>query len=107
MIPVEDIPTAIRALKIYPDEELLKTQYIPEMVGQDDSQGLVSYATFEEKILKLMKANEGEPDTAEVVMEAFRAIDKDNTGIVTGKNIFYASVKDFQTLIVFYFMEIS
>ena len=82
MIMLEDVGTVMRALGAYPSEEQLKDEYLPSLIDPKNA-GFVSYRTLEARLLGLIASNECEPNTADVLMQAFRSIDTENTGIIS------------------------
>jgi Ca2+-binding EF-hand superfamily protein len=57
--------------------------YQPALRDDDDSvSGFVTYKKFEKKMLHILATKEYEPDTADVLLQAFRTIDTNNTGYI-------------------------
>ena len=48
--------------------------YLPEMQDEEPT-GFVSYARFEKVMLNLLASRECEPDSSELLLQAFRTID--------------------------------
>jgi calmodulin len=72
----------MRSLGAYPTEKALVLEYLPEL--QDDEQsGFVTYKKFEAKMLQILASKECEPDSGEVLLQAFRTIDTENTGFIS------------------------
>eukprot|EP01041_Mallomonas_annulata_P008916 gene8916-18449_t len=78
----EEIGTIMRALGVYPTERQLVRDILPEM-QDDEPTGFVRYAKFSKKMLYLLSTKELEPDTADILLQAFRAIDTENRGFIT------------------------
>jgi calmodulin len=78
----EEIGTIMRHLGVFPNERALVLEILPEM-QDDEPGGEVSYKKFEKKMLNLMATNELEPDSTEVILQAFKTIDNDNLGYIS------------------------
>ncbi len=72
----------MRSLGVYPSERALVSEILPEM-QDDEPTGFVSYRRFEKKMLKIMANKELEPDSSDLILQAFRTLDPSNTGYVT------------------------
>ncbi len=72
----------MRALGAFPTERALVLNILPEM-QDDEPTGLVSYRKFEKVMLNILATKEWEPDSSDVILQAFRTIDTDNKGFIT------------------------
>jgi Ca2+-binding EF-hand superfamily protein len=78
----EEVGTVMRALGAYPDERELVLTYLPEM-QDDEPTNFVSFEKFEKFMLKILATRECEPDSSELLLQAFRTIDADNNGYIS------------------------
>ncbi len=78
----EEVGTVMRALGSYPNERELVMTYLPEM-QDDEPTNFVSYAKFEKFMLNNLASRECEPDSSELLLQAFRTIDADNNGYIS------------------------
>ena len=82
----EDVGTVMRALGVYPSEKQLEADILPQL-REDESSGVISYRKLEKKVLSIMINHEYEPDTASILLHAFRTIDKANNGYLTTEEL--------------------
>lgn len=82
----EDVGTVMRALGVYPSEKQLEADILPQL-REDESPGVISYRKLEKKVLSIMINHEYEPDTASILLQAFRTIDKANNGYLTTEEL--------------------
>lgn len=75
----EEVGTIMRALGAYPTERQLVKEIIPEM-QDDEPSGFVHYDKFEKVMLRLLATKELEPDPQDILLQAFKTIDSNNTG---------------------------
>ena len=80
----EEVVTVMRALGAYPDERQLVLTYLPEMQDEEPT-GFVSYARFEKVMLNLLASRECEPDSSELLLQAFRTIDAEGQGWIAAE----------------------
>lgn len=80
----EEVGTVMRALGAYPTERSLVLEILPE-VQDDEPTGFVSYQKFEKKMLSILATKECDPDSGDVLLQAFRTIDTDNTGYLSSE----------------------
>lgn len=78
----EEVGTVMRALSAYPTERSLVLDILPE-VQDDEPTGFVSYQKFEKKMLQILATKECDPDSGDVLLQAFRTIDPENTGFIS------------------------
>ena len=78
----EEVGTVMRALGAYPTERELVLNILPEM-QDDEPTGFVSYSKFEKKMLQLLATKECEPDSGDMILQAFRTIDTNNQGFLS------------------------
>ena len=67
----------------YPTEQALVLQYLPELLD-DEQSGFVTYKKFEKKMLQILASKECDPDSGDLLLQAFRFIDKENAGFISG-----------------------
>jgi Ca2+-binding EF-hand superfamily protein len=77
----EEVGTMMRYLGIFPTEKDLIMKYLPEM-QDDEPTGFVRYDKLEKRLMELLASGECEPDSREVLLQAFRTIDTDNSGLI-------------------------
>ena len=77
----EEIGTVMRALGAYPSERNLTVEILPHL-ADDENSGFVSYEKFERKMLSILANREYEPDTIDVLLQAFRTIDTRLDGFI-------------------------
>jgi len=78
----EEVGTVMRFLGIYPTERALVLEILPEM-QDDEPTGFVGYKKFEKKVLQLLSSREWEPDSNELILQAFRTLDTTNKGYLS------------------------
>mmetsp|Transcript_9602 Transcript_9602/g.8583 ORF Transcript_9602/g.8583 Transcript_9602/m.8583 type:complete len:165 (-) Transcript_9602:28-522(-) len=78
----EEIGTVMRALGVFPSERALVLEILPDM-QDDEPTGFVSYEKFKKKMLTILATNEWEPDSSDILLQAFRTIDEENKGYIT------------------------
>jgi Ca2+-binding EF-hand superfamily protein len=64
------------------DERYLVKNILPE-VEDEELHGFAKYEKFEKVMLRILDSNEFEPDSGDVILQAFRTLDKENKGYVT------------------------
>jgi|Transcript_30082 Ca2+-binding EF-hand superfamily protein len=80
----EEVGTVMRALGAYPTERALVLEILPEM-QDDEPTGFISYQKFEKKMLQILATKECDPDSGDVLLQAFRTIDHENTGFISAE----------------------
>lgn len=80
----EEVGTVMRALGAYPTERQLVLEILPQ-VQDDEPTGFVSYQKFEKKMLQILATKECDPDSGDLLLQAFRTIDTDNTGYISAE----------------------
>jgi Ca2+-binding EF-hand superfamily protein len=80
----EEVGTVMRALGAYPTERQLVLEILPQ-VQDDEPTGFVSYQKFEKKMLQILATKECDPDSGDMLLQAFRTIDSDNTGYISAE----------------------
>jgi calmodulin len=80
----EEVGTVMRALGAYPTERGLVLDILPEM-QDDEPTGFVSYKKFEKKMLQILATKECDPDSGDMLLQAFRTIDTDGTGFISAE----------------------
>jgi calmodulin len=80
----EEVGTVMRALGAYPTERGLVLDILPEM-QDDEPTGFVSYKKFEKKMLQILATKECDPDSGDMLLQAFRTIDTDSTGFISAE----------------------
>jgi calmodulin len=80
----EEVGTVMRALGAYPTERALVLEILPEM-QDDEPTGFISYQKFEKKMLQILASKEWDPDSGDVLLQAFRTIDHENTGFISAE----------------------
>ena len=78
----EEVGTVMRYLGVYPSERALVLEILPQM-QDDEPTGYVHYKKFEQKMLQLLASRECEPDSSDIILQAFRILDKENKGYVS------------------------
>lgn len=78
----EEVGTVMRALGSFPNERELVLEILPQM-QDDEPTGFVSYQKFEKKMLQILATKELDPDSGDVLLQAFRTIDTENTGYIS------------------------
>ena len=80
-VVLEEVPTMIRFLGVFPTEKALVLEILPDMQGGEPT-GFVQYARFEAKMLELLMSKQWEMGTSDVLMQAFRTLDPENKGYI-------------------------
>lgn len=80
----EDVGNVMRALGAYPSESQLMKEYMP-VLKDDENGGYVPHKKFEKEMLRILTTRECEPSSADAMMQAFRAIDANNTGVISAE----------------------
>mmetsp|Transcript_21659 Transcript_21659/g.31522 ORF Transcript_21659/g.31522 Transcript_21659/m.31522 type:complete len:163 (+) Transcript_21659:162-650(+) len=78
----EEVGTIMRALGAFPTEKMLVKEILPEM-QDDEPSGFVQYSKFEKVMLRILASKECEPDSGDLLLQAFRTIDTNNTGFIS------------------------
>lgn len=82
----EEIGTVMRALGAFPSEKQLVFDILPHL-SDDENSGFVGYKNFEKKMLSMLANREYEPDTIDILLQAFRTIDKKNNGYIAAEEL--------------------
>lgn len=82
----EEVGTVMRALGAYPTERGLVLDILPEMQDEEPT-GFVSYKKFEKKMLQILATKECDPDSGDMLLQAFRTIDSEGTGFISAELI--------------------
>jgi len=82
LIPVEEVGTIMRYLGAFPSEEQVVTEILPQ-IQDDELVTHVKYDRFERMMLRILAEQEYEPDSEEVLMQAFRILDPEEKGYLT------------------------
>ncbi len=77
----EEVSTAMRYLGAFPSEREVVETVLPDMM-EDEPTAFVTYEKFEKKMLEVMAQNLYEPDTDDILLAAFKAIDTDEKGYI-------------------------
>ena len=77
----EEIGTVMRALGAFPTEKQLVFDILPQL-SDDENSGFIGYKNFEKKMLSMLANREYERDTIDILLQAFRTIDKKNNGFI-------------------------
>mmetsp|Transcript_24934 Transcript_24934/g.46896 ORF Transcript_24934/g.46896 Transcript_24934/m.46896 type:complete len:166 (+) Transcript_24934:82-579(+) len=77
----EEVPYIMRYLSVYPSEPALIKEIQTEMQN-DEPTAFVTYAKLKSVMLRLMKTREWDPDPEDVLLQAFRTLDKENKGYI-------------------------
>lgn len=80
----EEVGTVMRALGAFPTERDLVLNILPDM-QDDEPTGFVSYGKFEKKMLQILASRECEPDSSDLILQAFRTIDADGNGYINAE----------------------
>lgn len=83
-ISKKEIPSAVRFLGCFPSERVLVNDIIESMQGDEPNEGFVTYNDFHREMLKLLNGKSYEPATADLLLQAFRMIDTNNSGYIDG-----------------------
>jgi calmodulin len=78
----EEVGTVMRALGAFPTERALVLEILPEMQDADPT-AFVTYHKFEKKMLQILATKELDPDSGDILLQAFRTIDTDNLGYIS------------------------
>ena len=73
----EEVSTIMRYLGAYPTERAMVKEILPDMM-EDEPTAFVTYERFEAKMLEILASGEWEPDSEDVLLQAFRVFDTDN-----------------------------
>lgn len=82
----EEIGTVMRALGAFPSEKQLVFDVLPQL-SDDEHSGFIGYRSFERKMLSILANREYEPDTIDILLQAFRTIDKKNNGYIAADEL--------------------
>lgn len=77
----EEVSTIMRYLGAYPTERAMVKEILPDMM-EDEPSAFVKYERFEPKMLEILAEGEWEPDSEEVLLQAFRVFDEEGKGYI-------------------------
>lgn len=80
----EEVGTVMRALGAFPTERELVLEILPQMQDEEPT-GFVSYEKFERKVKQILATKELDPDSGDVLLQAFRTIDTENQGFISAE----------------------
>ena len=81
----EDIPNMMQVLGLFPSLKDVVERVLPEMY--EDNPNAVSHAKFEQVMLDFMTNGEFTPATDNLLLQAFRVLDKENKGWITADKL--------------------
>ena len=76
----------MRYLGVYPTERALVLEILPSMQN-DEPTGFVSYARFEKKMLEIISTKQFEPDSSDILLQAFKTLDTENKGFLSTETV--------------------
>lgn len=82
----EEVGTIMRALGAFPSEKQLVMDVLPQL-SDNENTGYVGYKNFERRMLSILANREYEPDTIDILIQAFRTIDKENNGYILAEEL--------------------
>ena len=77
----EEVSTIMRYLGAYPTERSMVKEILPDMM-EDEPTAFVTYERFEAKMLEILASGEWEPDSEDVLLQAFRVFDPEGNGYI-------------------------
>jgi calmodulin len=77
----EEVSTIMRYLGAYPTERAMVKEILPDMM-EDEPTAFVTYERFEAKMLEILASGEWEPDSEDVLLQAFRVFDPEGNGYI-------------------------
>ncbi|KAJ1461567.1 hypothetical protein M885DRAFT_506581 [Pelagophyceae sp. CCMP2097] len=77
----EEVSTIMRYLGAYPTERAMVKEILPDMM-EDEPSAFVKYERFEPKMLEILAEGDWEPDSEEVLLQAFRVFDPEGRGYI-------------------------
>eukprot|EP01039_Chlorochromonas_danica_P009021 gene9021-9956_t len=80
----EEVGTVMRSLGVFPTERSLVLDLLPQMQDEEPT-GFISYDKFEKKVKNLLATKECAPDSGDVLLQAFRALDSENQGYLSAE----------------------
>jgi calmodulin len=80
-VPKEEVGTIMRYLGAYPSEEELLNDILPNL-SDDEETAVVKLEQFETFMLRVMMDRMYEPDSEEMILQAFKALDPENRGYI-------------------------
>jgi Ca2+-binding EF-hand superfamily protein len=78
----EEVGTIMRYLGAYPTERQLVLDILPAMQN-DEPTGFVNYSRFEKKMLDILRGKTLEPDSSDVLLQAFKVLDSEGNGYLS------------------------
>ncbi|EGB02575.1 Calcium-binding protein [Aureococcus anophagefferens] len=82
----EEVSTIMRYLGAYPTERAMVKEILPDMM-EDEPSAFVKYERFEPKMLEILAEGDWEPDSEEVLLQAFRVFDEDGKGYIEANRL--------------------
>lgn len=80
----EEVGTVMRSLGVFPTERALVLDILPKMQDEEPT-GFVSFEKFEKVVKPMMATKECDPDSGDLLLQAFRTIDTENRGYVSAE----------------------
>jgi len=80
----EEVGTMMRYLGAYPTERQLVLDILPAMQN-DEPTGFVNYSRFEKKMLEILRGKTLEPDSSDVMLQAFKVLDSEGKGYLSNE----------------------
>lgn len=80
-VPKEEVGTIMRYLGAYPSEEELITVILPSL-SDDEETTVVKLDQFESFMLRVLLDRQYEPDSEEMILQAFKVLDPENRGYI-------------------------
>lgn len=82
----EEVSTIMRYLGAYPTERAMVKEILPDMM-EDEPSAFVKYERFEPKMLEILAEGDWEPDSEEVLLQAFRVFDEEGKGFIEANRL--------------------
>jgi len=77
----EEVSTIMRYLGSYPSEKDMVEKVLPD-IQEDEPTAFVTYEKLEKKLLEVLETGEYAPDSADVLLQAFRVLDPERKGYI-------------------------
>lgn len=74
----------MRYLGVYPTEIAIEMDILPAVI-EDETPGLIPFRKFKKKMLQILADKKWQPDSRDIILQAFRVLDSQNKGVISAE----------------------